>query len=70
MSRKNAQAISDALKARQQRKAEREANEPFQKVLNTKSPQCRKVLGMLLYQSVEVRKEILDTAEELKNLGM
>ena len=70
MSRKNAKNVAASQVAKEERKANRDAIEPFQKLLNTKSPKCRSILGMLLYQNDEVRQEVIATMEELKQLGM
>jgi hypothetical protein len=70
MSRKNAKNVAASQIAKEERRAKREALEPFQKLLNTKSSKCRSILGMLLYQNDEVRNEIFETMEELKKIGM
>lgn len=70
MSRANARNVANALEAKEHRKAKRRENEKYQKLLNTKSPKCRSILGMLLYQNQEVRDECKQALNELVELGM
>jgi hypothetical protein len=65
MSKRNLQNIIASHEAKEAKKAEIKRREPMQKILNTKSPKCRQIVGSLLYQTPEIVAECKSAIEEI-----